>query len=108
MSDEARTPEVTIDDLAEALAGGAPLVDVREIEEYVEVHVPGALLVPLSQLNARAQEIPDDRRVYVICRSGSRSLTAAVALNRAGWDTVSVAGGTLAWMEAGHPVEAGQ
>ncbi len=108
MSEAAGSPEVTVEDLADALVNGAPLVDVREVEEYVEVRVPGAVLLPLSQLNARAAEIPNDRRVYVICRSGQRSLTAAVALNRAGWDTVSVAGGTLAWMESGRPVEAGR
>lgn len=105
--DTSRAPEVTVTQLAEALSAGATLIDVREPDEYVEVRVPGAALVPLSELDARAGEIPQDEQVYVICRSGGRSLTAATALNRAGWDAVSVAGGTLAWIDSGRPVESG-
>ncbi|HEX9530075.1 MAG TPA: rhodanese-like domain-containing protein [Acidimicrobiales bacterium] len=109
MKDGNRAPEVSVDALAVALEGGAPLVDVREVEEYLAGRVPGARLVPLSELEARAREIPEDTRVYLICRTGARSLAAATALNRAGWDTVSVAGGTMAWVESGRPIEsAGQ
>lgn len=86
---------------------GAPLVDVRLPEEYEELHVPGAVPLPLPELAGRAQEIPRDRRVYLICASGARSLAAAQALNRAGWDTVSVAEGTKGWAAAGRPVEHG-
>lgn len=102
MSDTAPI-EVTIDDLAAALGEGVPLIDVREPDEYVEAHVPGALLLPLGELNARAGEIPQDRQVFVICASGGRSLTAATALNRAGWQAVSVAGGTNGWVASGRP-----
>ena len=97
-------PEVDIDELATALEEGSPLVDVRTPDEYQEAHVPGAVLIPLAELSERADEVPKGRRVYVICASGGRSLVAAQALNRAGWDTVSVSGGTKGWLAAGRPV----
>ena len=102
-----QVPEVDTGGLADALAEGAPLVDVRSPEEYAEVRVPGAILIPLPELGARAEEVPNDRRVYVICASGGRSAAAVQALNNAGWDTVNVAGGTLAWAAEGRPVDAG-
>ncbi|MGH9281335.1 MAG: rhodanese-like domain-containing protein, partial [Acidimicrobiales bacterium] len=50
---------------------------------------------------------PTGQKVYLICATGNRSLVAAEALNRAGWDTVSVAGGTKAWVDEGRPYETG-
>lgn len=99
--------EVDVDTLAAALAAGAPLVDVRKPEEYVEAHVPGARLIPLDQLGLRLHEIPKDCRVYMICAVGGRSLSAATALSQAGWDAVSVVGGTMQWAEDGRPVRTG-
>lgn len=100
-------PEVGLDELEAALAEGAVLIDVRMPEEYEDMHVPGAIHMPLSELSARSNEIPRDQRVYVICASGSRSLAAVGALNRGGWDTVSVGPGTKGWFQAGRPVESG-
>lgn len=100
-------PEVDTAELASALDEGAVLVDVRMVDEYEEMHVPGARLIPLPELAGRTDEVPGGQRVYVICGSGSRSLAAAEALNRAGWDTVSVAGGTRAWAAEGRPVRTG-
>ncbi|MGH9153074.1 MAG: rhodanese-like domain-containing protein [Acidimicrobiales bacterium] len=100
-------PEVGTGELARALAGGALLVDVRMPDEYVEARVPGAVLIPLPELGARAGEVPSDRRVYVICASGGRSAAAVEALNNAGWDTVNVAGGTKAWVAEGRPFDSG-
>ena len=102
-----QAPEVGFDELATALEGGAFLLDVRMPEEYEEAHVPGAVLIPLPELSRRAREVPQDRTVYVICASGGRSLTAAEALNGAGWDAVSVAGGTKGWAAEGRPVSSG-
>lgn len=100
-------PEIDTDGLAAALADGAPLVDVRMPDEYAEIRVPGAVLIPLPELGARSAEVPSDRRVYVICASGARSAAAVDALNKAGWDTVNVAGGTKAWAAEGRPVDSG-
>ena len=97
--------EVTIDDLADAISHGAYVLDVREQEEYDEVHVPGVVLIPLGQLEERINEVEDGSRVFVICRSGARSLKGADILEANGIDAVSVAGGTLGWVASGRPTE---
>lgn len=99
--------EIDVLALAAAKADGALVVDVREPDEYVSGHVPGARLIPLGVLPVRAAEIPRDERVYVVCASGGRSYQAAQWLSSAGYDAVSVAGGTTAWRSAGHPVVTG-
>lgn len=102
-----RAPEVDTARLAIALAEGAVVIDVRMPDEYVKGHVPGAVLIPLPELGQRIDEVPAGEQVYVICAVGGRSLTAAQALNNAGRDTVSVAGGTRAWVAEGRPVHTG-
>ena len=102
-----QAPEVDTARLAAALAEGAVVIDVRMPDEYHDAHVPGAVLIPLPELGNRTDEVPKDGQVFVICASGGRSLAAAAALNNAGWDTVSVAGGTKAWQAEGRPVRTG-
>ena len=92
---------------AAAHAGDAFVIDVREPDEYVSGHVPGARLMPLGQLPRHLGEVPRGERVYVICRSGKRSLAAVDLLARAGVDAVSVTGGTDGWQRAGNPVTLG-
>lgn len=99
-------PEIDIDEAARRHAAGARVIDVRRPEEYEEAHVPGAALLPLDQLGERWQEVPEGE-VLVICASGARSARAVRALNDAGRTTVNIAGGTKAWIEAGHPVDTG-
>ncbi|MPY92026.1 MAG: rhodanese-like domain-containing protein [Acidimicrobiia bacterium] len=100
--------EVDVRTAAALAAGGAPLIDVREPDEYEEVRASGAVPIPLGDVPARIEEIPRDRTVYVICRSGGRSLRAAEFLAASGVDAVNVAGGTLAWVDADLPVERGR
>lgn len=92
---------------AAAYRDGVVVIDVREPFEYVTGHVPGAALIPMSQLPTRTAELPRTAPVYVICASGNRSLAAAHYLARAGIDAWSVAGGTSAWARAGHPIVRG-
>ncbi|MCQ4120281.1 rhodanese-like domain-containing protein [Rhodococcus tibetensis] len=99
--------EVDLSALDEALESGAPVIDVREADEYAQVRVPGVTLIPLSEFVARVGEIPDADVVYVICAVGGRSLQAAEYLNGRGINAVSVAGGTSAWLQSGRPVETG-
>ena len=83
------------------------LIDVREPAEYAEARVPGAVLIPMRQLPARLDEVPADRTVYVICRSGNRSGQMGPLLDAHGFDSVNVLGGTVAWVQAGLPYETG-
>lgn len=100
--------ETTIDDLATArVAGDITLIDVRNPEEFVADHIPGAHLIPLPELADRLDEIPTDREVHVVCQSGGRSARATELLTEAGVDAVSVTGGTKAWIASGRPTDAG-
>lgn len=92
---------------AEAVAlvsAGAVLVDVREPEEWGAGHAAVAFHLPMSQLVERADELPQDRMVVCVCRSGQRSAAVATALLDAGWDAVNLAGGMQAWALAGLDV----
>lgn len=96
--------EVNLEKFVAAQADGAVVIDVREPFEYAAGHVPGARLLPLSQVSVRAAELPKDEPVYVICATGNRSLVAADYLARAGVDAWSVAGGTSEWQRSGRAV----
>jgi rhodanese-related sulfurtransferase len=80
----------------------AYLVDVREDDEWSAGHVPGARHIPLGALSGKCGEIPRDRDVYVICRTGRRSARATEALNASGWQALNVADGMLGWESAGR------
>src|SRR4051794_27244018 len=81
-------------DLVEA---GAVLLDVREADEWEAGHAPEAVWIPMGEVQARADELPRDRRIVAICRAGSRSHTVAEALLGAGYDVVNLDGGMRAW-----------
>ena len=84
---------------------GAPIVDVREPYELVEDgRVAGAVNIPLGELSARAEEVPRDQPVLILCRSGARSGMAADALRASGYDAYNIDGGILAWERDGLPV----
>jgi rhodanese-related sulfurtransferase len=108
MSDVSSSLEVGLDEFAAAHAAGATVLDVRNPDEYVTAHVAGAVLIPLAELAARQDEIPEGDPLYVICAVGGRSLTATRALVEAGYRAVSVAGGTNGWIERGGAVVMGE
>lgn len=83
------------------------LLDVRQPEEFREGHIPGSKLIPLSELNYRLKELPKDREIVCICRSGNRSGTAARKLVSAGFKSYNMRGGMNAWQRAGLPLKKG-
>ncbi len=99
---------ISVSDAAERFAAGAYLLDVREQSEWNEAHINGAVLIPLAQLSTLLAEIPADRDVLIICRSGNRSAQARDELRAAGYpNTTSIDGGMNAWISAGLPVVTG-
>lgn len=90
-------------------AGQAVMIDVREPNEYVEVHAKGVRLIPVNSVMNEVKQIRDfagDKEVLFICRSGQRSALAAEFAVAAGLDGVAlsnVEGGTQAWVAAGLP-----
>lgn len=96
---------------AEALAmrdAGAFILDVRQPEEWSQVHIPGATLIPLGELKSRLAEVPADQEVVVVCRSGNRSADGRDILKDAGYTQVtSMAGGMNQWAAAGYPTVTG-
>ena len=101
-------PEVDVDQLDQVRATAAAVIDVRQPDEYDAGHVPGARLIPLSEVAGRLGEVPTDGEVFVICLSGGRSARATEFLRRQGVDARNVAGGTKAWVESGRPVVHGR
>ena len=100
------TPEITLEEFAAAQQDGTT-VDVRERGEYAQGHVPGAVLVPMGQLASRLGELDRSSRIHVVCASGNRSKAMTDLLVAQGFDAVSVAGGTQAWIASGRAVGVG-
>lgn len=98
--------EISPLDAQRLLSQGAVLIDVRTAGEYAQSHVAGSTLIPLEELSQRLGEVPHDKQILVICRSGARSASGRDILLAAGFSPVaSVRGGILAWVAAGLPVE---
>ena len=101
--------EVDVSAAVALQADGAFMLDVREPDEWVQGHITGATLIPLGELAARVAEVPADRQVVVVCRSGNRSAQGRDILASAGHPSVtSMAGGMNDWAAAGNPVVTGE
>lgn len=88
------------------LTDGGLALDVRESSEFAQGHIPGALHIPLGELESRARTIPRERPIVTYCGHGERSATALSLLERLGFGPLAnVDGGFDAWQEAGLPVE---
>jgi rhodanese-related sulfurtransferase len=80
------------------------VIDVREPNEYAAGHIPEATLIPQGQIEQRLAEIPKDKQVLLVCRSGRRSGEVTRLLTAKGYDAQNMAGGMLKWAEAGFEV----
>jgi rhodanese-related sulfurtransferase len=99
-------PEVDVGEAHARADAGALVLDVREPDEWHAGHVEGALWIPLKEIAGRQGEVPRDRELVVVCRSGGRSGRAVAALVQAGYDAVNVTGGMKAWQSHGFRVVA--
>lgn len=74
------------------------ILDVRDQSEYDEGHIPGAILIPYTEIKNRAEELPDKNQlILVYCRSGRRSAIAAASLVDMGYTNVKDFGGIIDW-----------
>jgi rhodanese-related sulfurtransferase len=94
--------EITVTE-TELQRASAQILDVREDFEVIEGMIPGALHIPMGQLQARLSELDPNVQVIVVCRSGNRSARVADALNAAGFSADTLTGGMVAWSRAGLP-----
>jgi rhodanese-related sulfurtransferase len=84
----------------------AILIDVREPQEWQAGHAQGARHIPLAQLDQRQRELPTDRPIITVCRSGARSARAASLLAEQGREVSNLRGGMRAWVAGGLPLVA--
>jgi rhodanese-related sulfurtransferase len=95
-------PEITVTE-TEARRSQVRILDVREDFEVAEGLIPGAVHIPMGQLQARLSELDPAVPVVAVCRSGNRSAHVADTLNAAGFTADTMAGGMIAWTRAGLP-----
>ena len=96
--------------VAQKLASAAPpfVLDVRmPLEIATDGAIDGSTLIPLPELPARAAEVPEGREVICVCKSGMRSMNAAMFLRQRGVSASNLAGGMMAWAASGLPVKRG-
>ena len=98
--------EIGVADAFTKYQQGAFFLDVRTPEEWNEFHAPNSMLIPLDQLPSRLSELPKDKQIVVVCRSGNRSQQGRDILLNAGFTQVtSMTGGLTDWRAAGYPIE---
>ena len=98
--------QISVDEAYSKYQAGAFVLDVRTQEEWNEYHAPNTTLIPLDQLPARLSEVPQDKEIVVVCRSGNRSQQGRDILLNAGFKQVtSMTGGLNEWRSKGYPIE---
>lgn len=107
---EADAPVVAPAELHTRLGADAPpfLLDVRTLLEFQSEHIEGSRSIPLDQIDARVDEIPERAEVIVVCRTGVRATLAAESLARVGRRARVLDGGMVAWRRARLPVREGR
>jgi rhodanese-related sulfurtransferase len=95
-----QVPAVYVSDVPD----DAVVLDVREDSEWVAGHIEGATHIPMGDVPARLDDLPEGDPLYLVCRSSGRSARVTAWLNANGFDAVVVAGGMGEWEAAGRPM----
>jgi len=99
------TPSILPAELKTLMSTGCCLIDVREPIEHAEEHIEGARLIPLGEIERRAQEIDRSQPLVITCRSGKRGAEALKKLQALGFtEARNLEGGILAWKAAALPL----
>ncbi len=88
---------ISNEELQNKLSEDVTVLDVREPAEYAFGHIPGAINIPLGELDERLSELNQDQEVYVVCRTGSRSDLASQKLANQGHNAYNVIPGMKEW-----------
>jgi rhodanese-related sulfurtransferase len=99
--------EVEVDAARNLIAGGAPVLDVREADEREQARIDGSIWIPIEELSDRWRELPRDGTLVVQCAAGSRSFRATKFLREKGLVATSMIGGISAWEARGFPTTNG-
>lgn len=106
---KAEINEVSLADAQVAIQNSDVLLDVREADEYINGHIPGAIHIPRGLLEFKLSNDPDlstrSLNIVLYCKNSGRAALASKVLHEMGYLHVqSIAGGFDAWSEAGNPV----
>ena len=98
--------QISVAELKALKDSGTPyLLDVREVDEFADGRVPGAISIPMALIPLRVSELPRDEPIYVICEAGGRSAQSCMWLEEQGFDVTNIVGGTGTWRMSGFDVE---
>lgn len=97
---------ISVPELAATSSADFLRVDVRSATEYASGHVPGAVNIPLDEIENRTADVSRDRPIALICLMGQRARMAGALLEPCRYELFVLEGGTQAWKEAGLPVVA--
>lgn len=98
--------EISVEEAYQKYQRGVFFLDVRRLDEWDEYHIPNTVLIPLEELPSRTEELPRDREIVIVCRTGNRSAQARDFLRSAGFSNVtSMAGGVERWSALNYPIE---
>lgn len=108
--DEVVVPEMNTNEVQAALSADRPpfLLDVREQYEWDQVHIPGALHIPMNSVPEHLEEFPREGTIVVVCAYGSRSYSVAHFLRAQGFDARNLVGGITQWRIQGGQVRVGK
>ncbi|MEZ0396078.1 MAG: rhodanese-like domain-containing protein [Anaerolineales bacterium] len=98
--------EISVEEAYQKYQQGVFFLDVRRLDEWETYHIPNTTLIPLEELPSRVSELPRDRQIVVVCRTGNRGAQARDYLLSVGFSTVtSMAGGVERWSALNYPIE---
>jgi rhodanese-related sulfurtransferase len=99
-------PTIEVAQVPDPIPDGVTVLDVRDSVEWHHGRIEGAVHIPLTDIPARADELPVDQQLLVVCKVGGRSAQATAFLREKGFEAVNLAGGMIDWVDAGRPMVA--
>jgi rhodanese-related sulfurtransferase len=97
-------PSITVAELQTRVPGQSQLIDVRSPSEFGVGHIPGAINIPMDQIEARLNDLRPGIPIILVCQMGTRARLTATLLEPCRHDLAVLDGGTAAWIQAGLPV----